>query len=633
MKKSITNLLLLCCYLAIAQIEMSAQTEFYISSGETVTATGSESIYSNEALVNNGVITMGAGTLELGSHYTNNGTTTLTNATLKLSGGATQSLSFGATDSAKKIDLNKSSGTATVSNGMLSITDYLISNQGTLNAAGKITMKSNATKTAIVETSLGGALQNIVVERYIPGGNRAFRFISSPVTTATSIKENWQENGDNTPNLGTHITGTGGTANGFDATATDNPSMFTFDNTLSTWAAVTNTNGNLTVGFPYRLMVRGDRTVDLTINNPEPTNTTLRATGDLYIGTKTTTTLNANANGFSFIGNPYQCPVDMEMVLNNATNINSLYYYVWDPTVATRGAYVTGILSSETNNFLDSSVNNKLQPGQACFVKTTANGPASLSFTENYKYTTSTNEAIFRQDNSNPSSIRLTLYDSNSLALQQPALDGLLITFDANNSNSVDENDAGKFTNLDETFSTVNGVKSLSVESRALALQSDRIPLKISQYRGANYTLIATGNNMSGETAYLHDTFLQTYSEIPQNSTINHTFSVNATNTSAASNRFEIVFYNPTLNLNDNEVLDFTLYPNPSKGSFNIVLPYLDSKTKIEVFNTLGQKIYERIPDYSTTHFIEIQNTLTTGVYYVKISQGSKYATKKIIVE
>ena len=107
MKKSITNLLLLCCYLAIAQIEMSAQTEFYISSGETVTATGSESIYSNEALVNNGVITMGAGTLELGSHYTNNGTTTLTNATLKLSGGATQSLSFGATDSAKKIDLNK----------------------------------------------------------------------------------------------------------------------------------------------------------------------------------------------------------------------------------------------------------------------------------------------------------------------------------------------------------------------------------------------------------------------------------------------------------------------------------------------------------------------------------------------
>jgi hypothetical protein len=632
MKKSIIILVLLFCHLAIAQFGMSAQTEFYISTGETVTATGSESIYSNEMLVNNGVITMGTGTLELGGHYTNNGTTTLTNATLKLSGSAAQSLTFGSNDSVKKIDLNKSAATATISNGTLSITDYLISNQGTLNGAGKITLKSNATKTAIVETSLGGAVQNIIVERYIPGW-RAYRFISSPVTTATSIKANWQENGVNTPNLGTHITGTGGTANGFDATATDNPSMFTFDNTSATWTAVTNTNENLTAGFPYRLMVRGDRTIDLTNNAPTATNTTLRATGNLFIGTKTTTILNANTNGYSFIGNPYQCPVDMEMVLNNATNINSSYYYVWDPTVATRGAYVTGILSTNTNNLSGSNVNKYLQPSQACFVKTNANGSASLSFTEDYKYTSSTNEAIFRSENTISSSIRLTLYDSNALSLQQPALDGVLIFFDANNSNDVDGNDAGKFTNLDETFSTVNGVKSLSVESRALALQSDTIPLKISQYRGANYTLIATGNNMSGETAYLHDTFLQTYSQIPQNNAFNYSFSVDAANTSTASNRFEIVFYNPSLNLNDDEVLGFTLYPNPSKGSFNIVLPYLDTKTKIEVFNTLGLKMYTNTLDYSRTHFIEIQNTLSTGVYYVKINIGSKEITKKIVIE
>jgi hypothetical protein len=594
MKKLIIILVLLCCHLAIAQLN--------VPSNESIIITGTESFYSNEALVNDGVITMGTGTLELGSDYSNNGTTTLTNATLKLSGSAAQSLTFGATDSAKKIDLNKSAGIATVSNGTLSITDYLISNQGTLNGAGKITLKSNATKTAIVETSLGGSVQNIIVERYIPGW-RAYRFISSPVTTATSIKANWQENGVNTPNLGTHITGAGGATNGFDATATNNPSMYTFNNSTAGWSAVTSTNGTLNAGNPYRLMVRGDRTIDLTNNAPTATNTTLRATGNLYIGTKTITSLNTNANGYSFIGNPYQSPVDMQQVVANATN------------------------------FLDSSVNNYLQPSQACFVKTNANGSASLSFTEEYKYTSSTNEAIFRSENTISSSIRLTLYDSNALSLQQPALDGVLIFFDANNSNDVDGNDAGKFTNLDETFSTVNGVKSLSVESRALALQSDNIPLKISQYRGTNYTLIATGNNMSGETAYLHDTFLQTYTEISQNSTINYSFSIDSANASAATNRFEIVFYNPTLSLTTNEVLDFTLYPNPSNGSFNIVIPNTDSSTKMEVFNTLGQNVFISNLNHSGLNFIDTGKILTSGIYYVKISQARKDVIKKLIIE
>lgn len=623
MKKLIIILVLLFCHLAIAQLN--------VPSNESIIITGSESFYSNEAIINNGLIKLETGTLEVASNYTNNGTTTLTNATLKLSGGATQSLSFGANDSAKKIDLNKSAGTATISNGTFSITDYLISNQGTLNGAGKITLKSNATKTAIVETSLGGAVQNIMVERYIPG-RRAYRFISSPVTSSTSIKANWQENGSNTPNLGTHITGTGGATNGFDATATNNPSMYTFNNSTATWSAVTSTNGTINAGNAYRLMVRGDRTIDLTNNAPTATNTTLRATGDLYIGTKTITSLNTNANGYSFIGNPYQSPVDMQQVVANATNINTSFYYVWDPTVATRGAYVTGILSSNTNNFLDSSVNNYLQPSQACFVKTNANGSASLSFTEDYKYTSSTNEAIFRSENT-ISSIRLTLYDSNALSLQQAALDGVLIFLDANNSNDVDGNDAGKFTNLDETFSTVNGVKLLSVESRALALQSDNIPLKISQYRGTNYTLIATGNNMSGETAYLHDTFLQTYTEIPQNSTINYSFSIDTANDSATANRFEIVFSNPTLNLNINQSLDFTIYPNPSKGSFNIILPSICSTAKIEVFNALGQHVFVSKLCQSGLNFIDTAKTLTTGMYQIKISQDGKEVTKKILIE
>jgi hypothetical protein len=43
--------------------------------------------------------------------------------------------------------------------------------------------------------------------------------------------------------------------------------------------------------------------------------------------------------------------------------------------------------------------------------------------------------------------------------------------------------------------------------------------------------------------------------------------------------------------------------------------------------------MYTNTLDYSRTHFIEIQNTLSTGVYYVKINIGSKEITKKIVIE
>ena len=210
--------------LLVFVVANTLQAQLSIPVGETLQVTGTESLYSNEPIVNAGTLTLGTGTLEIGGAYTNTGSVNLSTATLKLSGNATQSISFGSVDTAKKIELNKSANTATVTAGALSITDFVQSVQGTLNADGKITLKSTATKTAIVELSSGGAVNNLVVERYIPA-RRAFRFVSSPVTTSTSIKANWQENGVNTANLGTHITGTGGISNGFDATGTNAASM------------------------------------------------------------------------------------------------------------------------------------------------------------------------------------------------------------------------------------------------------------------------------------------------------------------------------------------------------------------------------------------------------------------------
>jgi len=63
--------------------------------------------------------------------------------------------------------------------------------------------------------------------------------LSSPVG-GQSFANSWQQN--------THITGAGGANNGFDATTTNNPSLFVYDNQISDpsngagWEAITSTN-------------------------------------------------------------------------------------------------------------------------------------------------------------------------------------------------------------------------------------------------------------------------------------------------------------------------------------------------------------------------------------------------------
>ena len=78
------------------------------------------------------------------------------------------------------------------------------------------------------------------------------------------------------PGYGTHITGVSpGSANasegqdgnnGFDYSPSGNASMFTFNNATPSWDRVTNTNGVLTAGEAYRLFLRGDRSINITLN-------------------------------------------------------------------------------------------------------------------------------------------------------------------------------------------------------------------------------------------------------------------------------------------------------------------------------------------------------------------------------
>jgi len=86
---------------------------------------------------------------------------------------------------------------------------------------------------------------------------------------------------------------------------------------------------------------------------------------------------------------------------------------------------------------------------------------------------------------------------------------------------------------------------------------------------------------------------------------------------------------NFTLSINGSNKLVFSLYPNPAtSGTLNINSSN-GAEFDVEVFSTLGQRV---ISQKSVTNSINI-DSLTTGLYIVRISQGDRSQTRKLVVK
>jgi subtilisin-like proprotein convertase family protein len=87
------------------------------------------------------------------------------------------------------------------------------------------------------------------------------------------------------------------------------------------------------------------------------------------------------------------------------------------------------------------------------------------------------------------------------------------------------------------------------------------------------------------------------------------------------------------LNVAENSIQDFSLYPNPNNGDFNIQFNSTSNEPiSLSVFDIRGRQIYANT--YSNNGFFNenIQlNNLQSGVYLVKVKDGKNEITKKFI--
>ena len=551
------------------------------------------------------------------------------------------------------------SGTNTISDvivraGATLILEDAITLNGDFTNFGKVIFRSTAIKTAALgpfnyeNRRLVG--ENYEIERYIPKSNRAFRFLSASVTTTSSIRDNWQDGqnntltgDDNNSNLnsgfGTHITGSTIGANGFDATLTGNPSMFGWNAANAQWNAIPNTDTKtFKAGDAYVILIRGDRSTTLNSNTAVGPATTLRATGELAVGSKTVTNLSSTLGGFSLIGNPYQAKVNMTDLLSsgNSSGVSSQFVYIYDPTLGTRGGYATVTLADGSNTSSipeTSNANQFLEPNQAFFVETTTTNPA-VAFNESFKTTATGNNTTFSVPEP-LTNLNINLFYDD---IDTKPVDALRVRFRPEANNAKDTLDATKVWNYDEWFAIDRFPNYMSIETRGMPTKQDSIPFYLGNFTRSAYRLEVKPENFSGAKGYLYDNYLESSVELTTDESTSISFDVDIIiPESIATDRFVVKFEKVTLGTED-VVLNSSMvvYPNPVRGnSFSIFhqQAFNGLVLRLQLFDLQGRMVLNQELANSFRMTVNLNNSLSSGVYVLKLSDAKNSQTTKLIIE
>ena len=468
---------------------------------------------------------------------------------------------------------------------------------GSFNAAGLLTIKSDSSGTARIGQSAGAITNYVTVERYIPP-RRAWRFMSLPTVNDTmTIRTAWQE-GVNNPSLyvrydphpgyGTHITGDNNTSAGYDYNTTYNASIKTWVQSTNSWSqyAPSTLYTPINNNEGYCIFVRGSRAVDLALATsaiPDPT--VLRTIGRINNNAWNKTYSSIAANDILLVGNPYASSVDIGSLLSASTGIYNNKFYVWDPGLAGSygvGGYVTysnGIMAPLTANY--PAPTTIIQANQAFLVQSNSTG-ATVKLKQNDK--TASESKIFSLQK--PKELPVIYANLLVPSAGNTLVDGVAAGFDTQFSSNADGDDANKLWNFYENIALSRDNKFLSIELRPLPKLSDTLFLKL-YIRQQPYTLQLNVKNFESQPvrAWLVDKYLNSKKEINLSGTTLYDFTPNP-DTTSYRNRFILVFNHqlatipvpvskvnnqsdPNItgvtNSNALEIGSVNIYPNPVK--------------------------------------------------------------------
>lgn len=498
------------------------------------------------------------------------------------------------------------------------VTGTVAVQSGTLNTNGNLTLVSTASATANYVQYSGGAINgNVTVQRFVPGGRRAFRFFAHPFSSAINIAQ-----------LASTIDITGSGGSPFTSTLTNSPSAFYYDNATANssvspdpgWTALTASSTWLPK-TGWRVLVRGSKgqAGSLTGGTYTPDAVTLSLTGSLNTGNQVLTFANSGVNGtYNLAGNPFASAIDLGSSAINASkgsNVNA-NFYVWNPNILTRGGF-------EVGQFGTSYI---LPSGGAFFAQSAGNTNNTITITESDKVAT-TPVSLFRGTTSNDQKLIFEVHNANG-----QYADKLAFFFnDKNYTNKVDALwDAQKMNNPDVNFiSFSNDEKALAVDRRPLS-NEEIIKLGFTTTTLGKYSFnvkeLAIGNDVS---ILLKDNFLNTTTAINANSTIE--FEVTSNTESQGNQRFELIINKivPLVTVKEG----FDVYPTITSGNVNVAFKFNDkAATSLRIYSTDGKLLHTI--KFGDINFIQQSINIpmfAKGNVLIQLVHGKNIYTKQII--
>lgn len=497
---------------------------------------------------------------------------------------------------------------------------------GTLTTGGNLTLISNASTTARAGVMSGTISGNVTVQRYIASSGRRWRYLSSPCSGR--MLNDWKGE--------IHITGTGGATNGFDATLNNAPSVYLYDETVTTgtldngWTAATNITDAITVGKGYRVFVRGPRTDNGLLDGTNNTQNTVTLdvagslnTGNISMPVSYTSSGTSANDGWCLLGNPYASAYDWDGFYNlGNSQDDGAWYLNINPTVyvfnATTNAYSSYNAISQSGT-LTSGI---IPSGTAFFVKTNA-GPV-MTFTEDYK-TTTTPASLHKTGKINEFTIKF-FADSN---------ESDEFVFKKINEATVlnDVYDIQKLQNPNINIGS-HGIDNilLSLDCQPLAAAYKEVKLAVDATNTGAYNFRFTNleNFEPGVSVKLKDNF--TSKLIDLRTAKQYNFDITADENSKGKNRFLLLFNHSvnSLETSDTEVSLAYVYPIPAKDKLYIQLAEKHNMaTYWTIYDLSGTIIKTGICEEQTTSLN--LSDLANGIYILGLNNRSSRLNFRIV--
>lgn len=182
----------------------------------------------------------------------------------------------------------------------------------------------------------------------------------------------------------------------------------------------------------------------------------------------------------------------------------------------------------------------------------------------------------------------------------------------------------GHFFNLDHTFEVCDGANCATSGDRVC----DTPPANNPYFNCVSPGTVASG---CGSIPQL----TMNYMDYVQDRCMYMFTAGQATRMTAWYNTISSQFLTNTLGNNDFVENNFTIYPNPNNGTFNIVLKELSSNYTVQIYDASGRTIvdYEFNNNSSLSQEIKLDNALS-GIYFItiKVAEGG-LINKKVIIQ